>query len=82
MTAVASMDELSRAAVMVMLLEENQAAKILSALEPEELLILGQKMSDLGTREMQPEYISNAIAGFVSRSDHVSTACKPQLEIA
>lgn len=70
MTAVAQLDELGRAAVMVMLLEENQAARVLSALEPDELRILGEKMCTLG--EIQPENISSAIAGFVSRSDQIT----------
>jgi flagellar motor switch protein FliG len=60
-------DEADRAAVMVMLLEDDQAATILSQLEPHELRLLGEKMCALG--EIQPEVIAHAIAAFVDRTE-------------
>ena len=74
------LDQAERAAVMVMLLEEEQAAAILSQLGPDELRVLGEKMIALG--EIGPDLISQAISGFVDsagqggisargRSDHV-----------
>lgn len=55
------------AAVMVMLLEDEQAAKVLGALEPEELRIIGDKMCSLG--EIRPEVIAHSIAGFVAANE-------------
>ncbi len=52
-----------RAAVLIMLLEEDQAAQILSQLGPEELQLLGEKMCTLGP--IGPEQITQAISGFV-----------------
>ncbi len=63
------LDEGDRAAVMVMLLEEEQASKILAELEPEELRVLGEKMCALG--EIRPEYITHAITGFVNANDQI-----------
>jgi flagellar motor switch protein FliG len=60
-------DDADRAAVMVMLLEDDQAATILSQLEPHELRLLGEKMCALG--EIQPEVIAHAIANFVDRTE-------------
>ncbi len=69
-----------RAAVMIMLLGEGQAAEILRQLGPDELQVLGEKMVALG--EIGPEQITQAISGFVDstpqsgisargRGDHV-----------
>ncbi|MCB2057937.1 MAG: flagellar motor switch protein FliG [Novosphingobium sp.] len=57
-----------RAAVMIMLLEEEQAAAILGQLGPDELQVLGEKMCALG--DIGPEQITQAIAGFVRSTDH------------
>src|SRR5574338_23701 len=57
------------AAVMVMLLEDDQAANILAQLEPQELRLLGEKMCALG--EISPEVIAQAIAGFVERTERL-----------
>jgi len=57
-----------RAAVMIMLLEENQAATILGQLGPEELQVLGEKMVALG--DIGPMQIAQAIAGFVDNTQH------------
>lgn len=80
--ALPSLASPERAAVMVMLLEEDQAAAILSQLEPAELQLLGEKMCALG--EIGPDLIAQAIKGFVQntersgisargRTDHVRT---------
>lgn len=65
--ATLALDEADRAAVMVTLLEDDQAALILSQLEPHELRLLGEKMCALG--EIQPEVIAHAIAGFVDKTE-------------
>jgi flagellar motor switch protein FliG len=57
------------AAVMVMLLQDDQAAGILAQLEPQELRLLGEKMCALG--EISPEVIAQAIAGFVERTERL-----------
>jgi flagellar motor switch protein FliG len=78
--AIAGLGDAERAAVMIMLLEEDQAALILSQLGPDELQVLGEKMCALG--DIGPEQITQAISGFVSsaqtqgisargRTDHV-----------
>ncbi len=56
-----------RAAVMVMLLEDDQAANVLAKLEPGELRLLGEKMCALG--EIGPMAIAQAIAGFVEKTE-------------
>ena len=67
MSAPINLCDADRAAVMVMLLEDDQAAKILAELEPQELRLLGEKMCALG--EIGPEVIAHAIAGFVGRTE-------------
>jgi len=56
-----------RAAVMVMLLGEDDATRLLSRLSPEELQRLGSRMCALG--EVGPEAISDAIANFARCAD-------------
>lgn len=56
-----------RAAVLVMLLAEDDATGLLSRLSPEELRLLGSKMVELG--EIGPSAIADAIAGFAERAD-------------
>jgi flagellar motor switch protein FliG len=56
-----------RAAVMVMLLDERQAASVLAQLQPDELQLLGEKMCALG--EIGPDTIGAAIGTFVAHSD-------------
>ena len=67
MSLLANLDPAGNAAVMVMLLQDDQAARILAELEPEELRLLGQKMVELG--EIGPEVIAGAIAGFVEKTE-------------
>jgi flagellar motor switch protein FliG len=68
----ADLTDADRAAVMVMLLDEEQAARILAELGPEELRILGEKMCALG--DIKPDVIQHAIAGFVTRNEEVAYA--------
>lgn len=56
-----------RAAVMVMLLGEEDAARLLGRLSPEELQRLGSRMCALG--EIGPEAICDAIASFARCAD-------------
>lgn len=67
MSEMVKLEAADQAAVMVMLLEEEQAAKVLSELDPDELRLLGDKMCSLG--EIAPEAISRSIAGFVAASE-------------
>ena len=62
-----TLGDAERAAVMVMLLEEDQAAAILAQLDPAELQLLGEKMCALG--EIGPSLITQAITGFVKSAD-------------
>ena len=66
-SAFPTIGEAERAAVMVTLLEDSQAARLLAQLEPGELRLLGEKMCALG--EISPEAIAHAIAGFVDRTE-------------
>lgn len=72
MQSAANLGDADRAAVMVMLLDDEQAAQILAQLEPQELRLLGEKMCALG--EIQPEIIAHAIAGFVERTQNLGVA--------
>jgi flagellar motor switch protein FliG len=68
MSEIASnLDPAGSAAVMVMLLHDEQAASILAELEPSELRLLGQKMCALG--EIGPDVIAGAIADFVQKTE-------------
>ncbi|MBN8501390.1 MAG: flagellar motor switch protein FliG [Sphingomonadales bacterium] len=61
-----ALGDAERAAVMIMLLDEAQAASILEQLGPDELQLLGEKMCTLG--DVGPEQITQAIAGFVDNT--------------
>lgn len=63
---IPGLGDAERAAVMIMLLEEDQAAQILGQLGPEELELLGEKMCSLG--DISPEQITQAISGFVDNT--------------
>jgi flagellar motor switch protein FliG len=67
-----ALDDAARAAVMVMLLDEAQAATILARLEPQELQLLGEKMCLLG--EIGPDLITEAIGGFVKSAERQGIA--------
>ena len=63
-----------RAAVLVMLLAEEDATGLLSRLTPDELRLLGAKMCELG--EIGPGAIADAIAGFAERADEAGLPAK------
>jgi flagellar motor switch protein FliG len=65
--ALPAISEAERAAVMVTLLDDSQAAALLAQLEPAELRRLGEMMCALG--EISPAVIAHAIAGFVDRTE-------------
>jgi flagellar motor switch protein FliG len=65
--AAALPDPTADAAVLVMLLEEAEAAAILAQLSPEELGLLGERMCELGN--VAPDAINAAIAGFLDRTE-------------
>ncbi len=77
MSPLPELDDAERAAVMVMLLEEEQAAQILSRLEPGELRLLGEKMCALG--EIGPEVIIGAIAAFVEKTERLGLKAHDRL---
>ncbi len=56
------------AAVMIMLLGDAQAVRLLSALDPAELQLLGEKMCALG--DICPDAIIQAITGFTARTEN------------
>ena len=57
-----------KAAIMVMLLAEEDASRILSQLPPDELRQLAGTMCGIG--EVEPQAISDAIAGFSRSTEH------------
>ena len=67
-----------RAAVLVTLLAEDDAAGLLSRLSPEELQLLGAKMCELG--EIGPDAIADAIAGFAERADQAGFPAQDRSE--
>jgi len=67
-----------RAAVLVMLLAEDDATGLLSRLSPEELHLLGAKMCELG--EIGPDAIADAIAGFAKRADQAGLPAQDRSE--
>lgn len=69
MTASLTIGDAERAAIMVMLLDDEQAAKILSGLGPEELRVLGEKMCAMG--EIGPAAISHSVAAFVDYAERL-----------
>lgn len=70
MTAQIAPDNAANAAVIAMLLGDEQAAALLARLEPEELTLIGSKMIDLG--EIAPDAITSAILNFVSNAESQS----------
>ena len=58
-----------RAAVMIMLLEDDQASALLGQLDPAELRLLGEHMVALG--EISPVAIEDAIARFVEKTERM-----------
>jgi len=61
-----TVDPATRAALMVAVLDEDQAAKLLSKLEPDELKLLGERMCSLDN--IEGDMIEEAIANFLERT--------------
>lgn len=59
-----------RAAVMVMLLDDDHAATLLAQLEPSELRLLGEKMCEIG--EINADAITQSLQGFVDNAAAVT----------
>ncbi len=76
--ALPGLGDAERAAVMIMLLEEEQAAEILARLGPEELRVLGEKMCALG--DIGPEQITDAISGFVDSTSQAVISARGRNE--
>lgn len=76
--SLSGLGDAERAAVMIMLLEEDQAAEILSRLAPEELQVLGEKMCALG--DIGPQQITDAIAGFVDSASQAGISARGRSE--
>ncbi|TCM18863.1 flagellar motor switch protein FliG [Novosphingobium sp. PhB165] len=72
MSETAPLQPADNAAVMMMLLNEDQTSRILAEFEPDELRKLGEKMCALG--EIGPELIAEAIAGFVEKTETLGIA--------
>jgi len=72
--AISATADPERAAVLVMLLAEEDATGLLSQLTPEELRLLGAMMCELG--EIGPGAIADAIAGFSERADEAGLPAK------
>ena len=63
------MTDAERAAVMIMLLEDDQASALMGQLDPNELRLLGEQMCALG--EISPAAIEDAIARFVEKTERM-----------
>lgn len=75
---ILGLGDAERAAVMIMLLGEEQAAEILRQLGPDELQLLGEKMFALG--EIGPEQITQAISGFVDNTQQSGISARGRSE--
>jgi flagellar motor switch protein FliG len=70
MTETAAISGPERAAVMVMLLDDDHAASLLAQLDPAELRLLGEKMCEIG--EIDADAITQALQGFVDNAAQVT----------
>lgn len=77
MTAAAQLTEAERAAVIIMLLGEEEAAAVLSRLNPEELRLVGETMCRLGDIGSGP--VVQALEGFIqyAADDSLSAHDRP-----
>lgn len=78
MMQMALPDGADRAAVMVMLLGEEEAARLLSGLSPDELRTLGGKMCAIG--EIGPRAIADAIASFAESAEQAGISSYGRVE--
>lgn len=67
MAAIDTAANAERAAVILMLMDDAEAAKLLGSLEPDELQRVGEQMIALG--DIDPARIAGAIEGFVKLAD-------------
>ena len=63
-----SLNGSDKAAIMVMLLAEEDASKILGQLNPDELRLLAKTMCAIG--EIEPQAVSDAIEGFSKSTEN------------
>lgn len=78
MSAPAVLDGADRAAVMVLLLGEEEAATLLARLSPEELRTLGGKMCEMG--EIGPGAIVESIANFADSASSAAISSHGRLD--
>lgn len=67
MTEISALSEAERASVILMLLDDDEAANILGRLDPGELELVGKTMCAM--EDIGPGWIANAIAGFIEHAD-------------
>ena len=67
MTGTSILSEAERASVILMLLDDDEAASILGRLDPNELEMIGQTMCDMD--DIGPDRIANAIGGFIAHAE-------------
>ncbi|WP_353226612.1 FliG C-terminal domain-containing protein [Novosphingobium sp.] len=65
----AATSDAARAAVMIMLLDDDQAAALLGQLDPAQLRRMGEEMCALG--EIRPPAIADAVARFVEKTERM-----------
>ncbi len=70
MSAPAELDQAARAALLIMLLDEEQATKILAQLDADELKVLGERMCAL--QDIDPSMIIKSVSDFFARTEQVS----------
>src|SRR5690606_25631362 len=78
MNAPALAEGADRAAVMIMLLGEEEAARLLSALSPEELQALGSRMCAMG--DIGPGAIAESIANFAECAEEAGIPAHDRME--
>lgn len=78
MSALLPAASAEHAAVLMMLLDDEQAASVLAKLDPHELTLLGEKMCALG--EIHPEAILGAIDGFIARTEKSGYPAEDRME--
>ncbi|MFM9935408.1 MAG: flagellar motor switch protein FliG [Novosphingobium sp.] len=78
MTEPAAISGPERAAVMVMLLDDDHAAALLSQLDPSELRLLGEKMCEIG--EIDADTITQSLQGFVDNAAAVSLGAHGRID--
>jgi flagellar motor switch protein FliG len=66
MNAPTGFSNAKRAAILVMIMDDAQAAEILRGLEPHELRLIGQAMCEL--QNIPPSHVAATIGGFLKRT--------------